>query len=133
MGPEDAEGIVASEAPEPPDPSPRWRSDHRTWLIIALIGVALVVTGVLVVRSQSSVDQATAIEIASDFALRSQPAGTQIRGIHETAVSDVGNAWRIEISFDALAAGDASTNPEPRQLLIDVDKGSGTPSLVAQG
>ncbi|MEA2620400.1 MAG: hypothetical protein QOC97_1173 [Chloroflexota bacterium] len=127
MDPESAADHEAHEA------SPPLRPDHRTWVIVALIGVALVVAGVLVVRSQSSVDQATAIEIASDFALKSQPAGTQIRGIHETAVSEVGNAWRIEISFDALAAGDASANPEPRHLLIDVDKGSGTPTIVGQG
>jgi hypothetical protein len=113
--------------------SERLRPGHRTWVIVGLIGVAMLAVGVLVVRSQTSVDQATAIEIASDFALKSQPAGTQIRGIHETAVSDVGNAWRIEISFDALAAGDASANPQPQHLLIDVDKGSGTPSLVGQG
>ena len=84
-------------------------------------------------RSQSSIDQTTAIQIASDFALKSQPAGTQIRGIRETSVSEVGNAWRIEISFEALAAGDASSVPEPHHLLIDVDKGSGTPTIVGQG
>jgi len=110
----------------------RLRSDRRTWAIAVLVVIALV-GGVLIVRSRSSVDQATAIQIASDFAFKSQPAGTQIRGIHETAVSEVGNAWRIEISFDALAAGDASVNPEPKHLLIDVDKGSATPSLVGQG
>lgn len=107
--------------------------DRRTWAIAAVVVIALAVGGVLVVRSQSTVDQATAIGIASDFALKSQPAGTQIRGIHETSVSEVGNAWRIEISFDALAAGDASASPQPEHLLIDVDKGSGTPSLVGQG
>ena len=65
----------------------------------------LLLTVLLVVACKAPVDQATAIGIASDFALKSQPAGTQIRGIHETAVDEVGNAWRIEISFDALAAG----------------------------
>jgi hypothetical protein len=118
---------------EAPEASLPLRPDRRTWAIAAVVVIALVVGGVLIVRAQSTVDQATAIEIASDFALKSQPAGTQIRGIHETAVSEVGNAWRIEISFDALAAGDASANPEPRHLLIDVDKGSGTPTIVGQG
>jgi len=110
----------------------RLRSDRRTWAIAVLVVIALV-GGVLIVRSRSSVDQATAIQIASDFAFKSQPAGTQIRGIHETSVSEIGNAWQIDVSFDALAAGDASANPEPHHLLIDVDKGSGTPSLVGQG
>ena len=123
---------MGTESVEGRGPRGRLTPDRRTSAIVVLIVVALAVGGVLVVRSQSSVDQATAIGIASDFALKSQPAGTQIRGIHETAVSEVGNAWRIEISFDALAAGDASANPEPQHLLIDVDKGSGTPSLVGQ-
>jgi len=111
----------------------RLRSDRRTLAMAAVVVVALVIGGVLIVRARSSVDQATAIEIASDFAFKSQPAGTQIRGIHETSVSEIGNVWQIDVSFDALAAGDASANPEPHHLLIDVDKGSGTPSLVGQG
>jgi len=93
----------------------------------------LLITVLLVAACKPPVDQASAIGIASDFALKSQPAGTQIRGIHETAVDEVGNAWRIEISFDALAAGDASANPEPHHLLIDVDKGSGKATIVGQG
>jgi len=97
------------------------------------LSAILLMTVLLVAACKAPIDQPTAIGIASDFALKSQPAGTQIRGIHETSVDEVGNAWRIEISFDALAAGDASANPEPHHLLIDVDKGSGTPTIVGQG
>jgi hypothetical protein len=112
-------------------------TEGRGWevriLAFALLLSGGVLLGSLVIASQSKIDQSTAIQIASDFAFKSQPAGTQIRGVRETAVSEVGNAWRIAISFEALVPGSAAPEPLPIHLLIDVDKGSGTPSLVGQG
>jgi hypothetical protein len=100
-------------------------------LMLLLSGGVLL--GSLGIASQSKIEQSTAIQIASDFAFKSQPAGTQIRGVRETSVSEVGNAWRIAVSFEALYPGSAAVDPVPVHLLIDVDKGSGTPTLVGQG
>jgi hypothetical protein len=117
--------------------SPVESTEGRGWevriLAFALLLSGGVLVGSLVLASQSKIDQSTAIQIASDFAFKSQPAGSQIRGVRETSVSEVGNAWRIEISFEALYPGSAAVDPLPVHLLIDVDKGSGTPRLVGQG
>jgi hypothetical protein len=111
-------------------------TEGRGWevriLALALLLSGGVLLGSLVIASQSKIDQSTAIQIASDFAFKSQPAGTQIRGVRETSVSEVGSAWRIEISFEALLPGSAAPDPVPMKLLIDVDKGSRRPTLVGQ-
>ena len=48
-------------------------------------------------------------------------------------VSEAGNAWRIEASFEALYPGHAGTQPILIHLIIDVDQGTGVPRVVAQG
>ena len=112
-------------------------TEGRGWEVRILAFALLLSGGVLLgsvfLASQSKIDQARAIQIASDFAFKSQPAGSQIRGVRETSVSEVGNAWRIEISFEALYPGSAAVDPLPIHLIIDVDEGSGTPRLVGQG
>lgn len=102
-------------------------------LALALLLSGGVLLGSVFLASQSKIEQSRAIQIASDFAFKSQPAGTQIRGVRETSVSEVGNAWRIEISFEALYPGSAAPEPLPINLVIDVDEGSGTPRLIGQG
>ncbi len=79
------------------------------------------------------VDRPAAIAIAEKFAADSQPTGTQVSDVQVAAVSEVGEAWRIEVSFRAAMPGDVRTQPNPIHLVVDVDKSSGVPRIAAQG
>jgi hypothetical protein len=83
------------------------------------------------VASPVTADRATAI--ARDFAVSGQPSGTQVFDLVVGTPEQVDRAWRVQVDFTVLYPLHTSGQRGPIHLLIDVDRNTGEPVIVAQG
>lgn len=85
-----------------------------------------------------AVDATRASQIAKDLVVQGQPAGTTFVSLEASSTTRHNNAWRVYVDAEIVPVDQivpSGTRPQHALIhfIIDVDIGSGQPTVVAQG
>jgi hypothetical protein len=101
------------------------RRERVSRLMAAVVAMSLV-------ACQAQIDQNRAVEIARTFVVAGEPSGYAFLELTNEAPQSAGSAWRVKVDAHIRI----SQSPPQEAFLhfvIDVDRGTGTPTIHAQG
>ncbi len=104
-----------------------------------LLGAAVLATTVIACGPSSMINADQAVTIARDFATARQASNEDIREVTAKTPTKVDQRWRVPVDLLVVYGPLSGALPNPSDppiwihYLIDVDRTTGQPSIVAQG